>query len=134
ARERIAQMREQEARRRRRRVWLAAAGAAVVAVGAAVGIVLAVTGGSAPAGGHGGTPRLKLASLSTLGTLRQAPPPGPIGPEGVPVPGAAPLAGTGTGAAGGSVDGIRCQTSEQTIFHTHAHLMVFMNGTPRQVP
>jgi hypothetical protein len=32
------------------------------------------------------------------------------------------------------VDGIRCQTSEQTIFHIHAHLTVFVNGSPRQVP
>jgi hypothetical protein len=133
ARERIAQMRRQEAQRRRRRVWLAAGTAAAV-VAAAVGIGLAVTGGSTPPARHGGTPQLKLASLSTLGTLRPGPPAGPIGPEGVPIPKASPLAGTATSATGRSVDGISCQTSEQTVFHIHAHLTVFVNGSPRQVP
>src|SRR6266702_4381435 len=128
-------MRAKEARRRRRRNWVIGAGAAVVVVIAAVGIALAVTrsggGGSAEAGG---TPKLKLAALSTLGTLRPAPAPGPAGPERVPIPGATQLAGAATGATGQDVDGISCQISEQTIFHIHAHLTVFVNGSPRQVP
>jgi hypothetical protein len=32
------------------------------------------------------------------------------------------------------VDGIGCDTSEQTLFHIHAHLTLFVNGSPRQVP
>jgi hypothetical protein len=32
------------------------------------------------------------------------------------------------------VDGISCQTSEQTLFHIHAHLTIFVNGSARQVP
>src|SRR5262249_33707738 len=63
-----------------------------------------------------------------------APSAGPTGPEGVPVPGAAPLTGTSTKATGQAVDGISCQTNEQTIFHIHAHLTVFVNGTARQIP
>jgi hypothetical protein len=129
ARAKLAQMRALEARRRRRRRWLAGAGAVVVAAGAAVGIALAVTGN-----GGGSSPRLKLASLSTLGTLQAAPSPGPAGPEGVPVPNAPALAGLGTAASGQAVDGISCQTNEQTLFHIHAHLTIFVNGTPRQVP
>ena len=128
ARAKLAQMRALEARRRRRRRWLAAGGAAVVAAAAAVGITLAVTGGSAS------PPGLKLASLGTLGTLDAAPSPGPAGSERVPVPGAAPLAGTAASATGRPVDGISCQTTEQTLFHIHAHLTIFVNGTPRQVP
>jgi hypothetical protein len=128
ARAKIAQMRAQEARRRRRRRWLAGAGAAVVAAGAAVGIALAATGGS------GGTPGLKLVSLSTLGTLQPAPSPGALGPEGVPLPSAAPLASAATSASGQSVDGISCQSSEQTLFHIHAHLTIFVNGVARQLP
>jgi hypothetical protein len=80
------------------------------------------------------SPHLKLASLSTLGTLTPAPSAGPTGPEGVPIPGAAALTGTATSATGHAVDGIGCQTSEQTLFHIHAHLTVFVNGVPRQVP
>jgi hypothetical protein len=128
ARAKIAQMRAQEARRRRRRRWLAGAGAGVVAAGAAVGIALAATGGS------GGTPGLKLVSLSTLGTLQPAPSPGALGPEGVPLPSAAPLASAATSASGRSVDGISCQSSEQTLFHIHAHLTIFVNGVARQLP
>jgi hypothetical protein len=135
AREKVAQMRALEARRRRRRNWMAGIGVAAVVIVAAVGITLAVTrsgGGSDAAAG--GTPQLKLAALSTLGKLKPAPLPGPSGPAGVPVPSAAPLAGTATGATGRDVDGISCQASEQTIFHIHAHLTIFVNGSARRLP
>jgi hypothetical protein len=128
AQERIAQVRAQEARRRRRRLWLAVTGAAVVVIAAAVGITLAVTGGGSSGGG------LSLAPLSTLGTLSPAPAAGPAGPEGVPVPAGPALASTATVATGQPVDGISCQTSEQTLFHIHAHLTVFVNGSARQIP
>ena len=127
AQERIARIRAEESRRRRRRLWLAAAGAAVVVIAAAVGITLAVTGGSS---GNG----LPLAALSTLGNLQPAPAAGPAGPEGIPIPAGAALAGTATAATGQAVDGISCQTAEQTVFHIHAHLTVFVNGSARQIP
>ncbi len=132
AREKVAQMRALEARRRRRRNWLVGIGAAAAVAIAAAGIALAVTrGGGAPAGG---TPKLKLAALSTLGKLKPAPLPGPSGSEGVPVPSAAPLAGIATDATGRDVDGISCQANEQSIFHIHAHLTIFVNGSARQLP
>ena len=132
AREKIARIRAEEARRRRRRQWLAWAGAAIVVIGAAVGITLGVTGGSpTPAGS---TPSLHLAALSTLGTLKSAPSPGSTGAEGVPVPAVAARAGTATAATGQAVDGISCQTGEQTVFHIHAHLTIFVNGAARQIP
>ncbi len=115
-------------------MWVAGSGAAVAAIAVAAGITLAVSGsrGSYPVAG--GTPRLKLAPLASLGTLRPAGPAGPAGPEGVPIPSAAPLASIATAATGKNVDRIGCQSSEQTIFHIHAHLTVFVNGSPRQVP
>ena len=128
ARERLARERAEQARRRRRRPWLIAGGAAVVVIAAVVAITLAVTGGSSGGGG------LPLAPLSTLGTLQPAPAAGPTGPEGVPVPAGPALASTATGATGQPVDGISCQTSEQTVFHIHAHLTIFVNGAARQVP
>ena len=135
AREKIAQARAAEARRRRQRRWLAATGGAVVVAVAAVAITLVATSGGSPSStASGGTPSLKLASLSTLGSLTPAPAAGSNGPEGVPIPGTAPLAGTATGATGQKVDGIGCSTREQTLFHIHAHLTIFVNGTPRQVP
>ena len=128
-------MRALEARRIRRRNWMAGIGVAAVVIIAAVGITLAVarSGGGSDAAA-GGTPKLKLAALSTLGKLKPAPLPGPSGPEGVPVPSAAPLAGIATDVTGRDVDGISCQASEQSIFHIHAHLTIFVNGAARQLP
>ena len=133
AKEKIARMRAEEARRRRRRRWLAAAAAAVIVIGAVVGITLALTGGGTTTT-SGSAPKPKLAALSTLGTLRPAPAPGPLGPEGVPVPAAPALASTATAATGQPVDGISCESTEQTLFHIHAHLTVFVNGSARQIP
>ncbi len=132
AQEKIAQARALDERRRRRQLVLTVITSVVVLASAAVGIALAVS-----SGGRAGSPRsphLALASLSTLGPLKPAPSPGPAGPEGVPIPKAGPLASTATKATGGTVDGISCQTSEQTIFHIHAHLTVFVDGAARQIP
>jgi hypothetical protein len=127
AKEKIARQRAEEARRKRRRLWLAGTVALAVVVAAAVGITLAVTGGSSG-------PSPKLAALSTLGTLEPAPAAGPAGPEGVPVPAAQALVSAAGSASGQPVDGISCQASEQTLFHIHAHLTVFVNGSARQIP
>ena len=129
ARERIAQIRAEEARRRRRRLWLACSGAAIVVIGLVVGITLALSGG-----GNATSNNPHLASLSSLGSLKPAPSAGPLGPEQVPVPSGAALATTATAVTGQPKDGISCQTSEQTLFHIHAHLTVFVNGSARQVP
>jgi len=134
AREKIAQARAAEARRKRRQRWLAAAGGAVIVAAAAVVITIVATSGGSSSTSTGGTPSLKLAALSTLGTLKPAPAAGTTGPEGAPVPSGPPLTGTATKASGQKVDGIGCNTSEQTLFHIHAHLTLFVNGSPRQVP
>jgi hypothetical protein len=134
AREKIARQRAAEARRKRRRLWLACAGAAVIVIAAAVGITLAVTGGSPKPAAGAAAPKLSLAKLATLGTLLPAPAPGANGSEGVPVPAAPALAGTATAVTGQPKDGISCQTAEQTLFHIHAHLTIFVNGSARQVP
>jgi hypothetical protein len=133
ARERIARLRAEQARRRRRRIRLASSAAAAMAIAVVAGITLAVTSGGsgatslAPSG-------LSLAPLSTLGALQPAPAPGATGPEGVPVPAAAPLAGLATAATGRPIDQISCQAGEQTLFHIHAHLAIFVHGKARQVP
>jgi hypothetical protein len=129
ARERIAQIRAEEARRRRRRLWLAGGTAVVVVIGLVVGLVLALSGGGAKATGS-----LHLKPLGSLGSLGAAPVAGPLGPEQVPVPSGSALASTATAATGQAVDGISCQAGEQTVFHIHAHLTVFVNGSARQVP
>jgi hypothetical protein len=57
-----------------------------------------------------------------------------VGPEGVPVPHGPPLAPDRFGSPGPPTDGIQCQGSEQVLFHIHAHLTVFVDGTPRRIP
>src|ERR1700686_3194970 len=111
----IPRWRAEEARRRGRRFWLIGAGAAVILIAAVVGITLAVTGGSPKAAGVA-APKLNLAPLSTLGTLKPAPAPGQLGPEGVPVPAGPALAGIATAAPGQAVDGISGQATQQTHF------------------
>ncbi len=136
ASEKIRAQREAEARRKRRLRMLTGTGVTAVAAAAiAVSLVL-TSGGSSAAGssGTGGSPALHLTSLDTLGTLRPAPAQGAAGAEGVPVPSAPALAGTAGTTAGQAIDGISCQTTEQTLFHIHAHLTIFVNGQQRQVP
>jgi hypothetical protein len=44
------------------------------------------------------------------------------------------LAGTDSQANGQAVDGISCNTTEQLVYHIHAHLAVYTNGTARTIP
>ena len=121
-----------EQRRRRARIGaIAAAIVVLAAIGTGIGVVLSHNGTSPTTGG---TPHLKLASLSSLGTLKPGGTAGPNGPEGVPIPNAPPLATTLSAVSGQSIDGIQCSSSEQTLFHIHAHLTIFVDGSPRQVP
>ena len=130
----IEEAKRAEARRKSRLRMAVAAGAVVVLAAAGTGIGLAVSGGSGGAGGGGGVNAADYRPLSTLGALTAAPAPGATGPENVPIPGAPVLAGTSAATAGQTIDGISCQTSEQTVFHIHTHLTIFVNGKQRQVP
>ena len=134
ARAKVAEMRAREARQARQRRLFIGIGAAVLAIIAAVAIAFAVTSGGGKPTPPTSTPKLRLGPLSTLGPLKPAPNAGPPGFEGVSIPAAPTLAGQSSAATGGQVDGIRCQTAEQTIFHIHSHLTIFINGTQRQLP
>jgi hypothetical protein len=56
------------------------------------------------------------------------------GPEGPPIEKGPDLAPAGAPAPGTSTDGIRCQGSEQVLFHIHARLTIFVDGRSRKVP
>lgn len=136
----IEQAKQAEARRKRRLRLALAGGAIVVVAAAGTGIGLAVSGGGSAGGsvasGSGGTASsaADYLPLSTLGTLTATPAPGALGPENVPIPSVPVLAGTSAATTGQAVDGISCETSEQTVFHIHTHLTIFVNGQQRQVP
>jgi hypothetical protein len=129
----IEEARRAEARRKRRVRLGVAAGAIVVVAGAGVGVGIGVSGGSGGGSGVVGNAADYLP-LSTLGALTAAPAAGTLGPENVPIPSAPVLAGTSATTTGQTIDGIGCQTSEQTVFHIHTHLTIFVNGKQRQVP
>ena len=143
AREKIAKARAAEARRARQRRLVTGIGIAVVVAAVAVPLALKLTSAHStttlpkhtnPNWSVPSSPSLHTAALSTLGKLSPAPPVGPAGGEGIPIPAAAPLAGTNTVAPGITVQGIHCGGSEQLRFHVHAHVTIFVNGSQRQIP
>jgi hypothetical protein len=133
---RLAQEQAQLARAQRTRRMQMLGGVVLAAViVAVVVIVISSSGGGVKASSvTGPRPLLKLGSSTALGPLQSPGSPGPLGPEGVPLPVAQPLAPAGSPGPGQSVDGISCQGGEQTLFHVHTHLTIFVNGSPRQIP
>ncbi len=115
-------------RRRKLRPYFLGAVALVLAV-----VVIVIVFGSSGSGSprH---PRLQLVSLKSLGHLEPPGTLGPLGPEGVPIPGAPAFSAGSAAANGQTTDGISCQSSEQVVFHIHAHLTIYINGSARQVP
>jgi hypothetical protein len=116
-------------RRKRRRAGITAVATALLAVGGGVAAIGASHTGQPPA-----EPTSELAPLASIGKLKPPSAPASVGPEGVPIPSAPQLAGTASGSTGRAVDGIQCQGAEQVVFHIHAHLTVFVDGTARQIP
>jgi hypothetical protein len=110
----------------------AVAAAALLAL--LLGVVVAGHGGANHTRSRAALPPGELEPLASLQKLSPPGPAGPQGPEGVPVPNAHPLTVGEPARAGSPVDGIRCQASEQVLFHIHAHLTVFVSGAPRQIP
>lgn len=137
--ERLARERELAAAARRRRMLSLYGLAGIAVVIAAIVVVYVVTsgtnGGAGTSGGNnGGTPKIATVPIKTLSDVKPAPSPGPLGPEGIPIP-QAPMLAKGAGSATGSrIDGISCSSTEQTVLHVHTHLTIFVNGAPRQVP
>jgi hypothetical protein len=131
----LAEARQAEQRRKRRLRLAAWGGAVVVVAGVGLGLGVGLSGSSAASAPVAGSVSgASYSPLSSLGTLTAAPAPGAVGPENVPIPSAPALAATSAATAGQAIDGISCQTSEQTVFHIHTHLTIFVNGQQRQVP
>jgi hypothetical protein len=91
--------------RRRTWIWGGAGGGLVVAV---VVLVLLLRGGTA-------TPSTNASTPTATPNIPQ-------------------LASLATAATGAAVDSVQCQTMEQFAYHIHAHLAVYVNGSPRQIP
>jgi hypothetical protein len=59
---------------------------------------------------------------------------GGTGPEGIPVQVGPELAPANAGLTGATIAAVGCSSSEQTAYHHHIHLVIFINGQPRSVP
>ena len=92
-----------------------------------VGAVALVAAGTAAAA-------LPLKPLSSLGRLTPAPAPGPLGPEGVPVPQGPIFANPAVVKKGQTIDGVTCDATEKVAFHIHAHLTLFVSGRAYRIP
>jgi hypothetical protein len=57
-----------------------------------------------------------------------------MGPEGIPLEQGPALAPASSTTPGTTVDGIQCAPIEQLAYHIHAHLQVYVDGQPRQLP
>src|SRR5260370_21955329 len=107
--------REQRARERRIRLLI---GVPAAIVGVAVVAVVAVLFAGRHGAGNSGAGSAMAAAEKT-GTSGLA---GPV------------LAGLDSAAQGSTVNGIQCSSSEQTVYHIHAHLAVYVNGAQRTIP
>ena len=136
--ERLARERElAAAARRRRMLQLYGVGGAVVVVAAIVVVLVALGGSGSNASSNGGSssPKIATVPVKTLADVHPAPSPGPLGPEGIPIPQHAPaLPSNASSATGNTIDGIQCNAGEKLVYHVHTHLTVFLNASPRQIP
>lgn len=107
--------RQQRARQQRIRILIGVpAAAAVIAVVAVVAVLFAGTHG--PGGSAAGSAMAAAERTGASGLT------GPV------------LAGLDSAAQGATVHGIQCNSSEQAVYHIHAHLAVFVNGAQRTIP
>ena len=94
------------------------------------------------AGGLAAVCALALAACgSSSSSTTQAPstptttPSGPVvGFEGVTIEQGADLGPAWTTTTGATVDGIACGAREELLYHIHAHLLVFVDGSERALP
>jgi len=95
----------------------------------------ACSGSSHPTATTGTTTATTTTTTATGAstTVTGQQPPG-IGPEKVPIPAGPPLGAVKSDLYGEPIDGIQCEASEQVVYHIHAHLTVYVDGQPRQVP
>jgi hypothetical protein len=108
--------RQQRARRRRIRILIGVpVTIVVVVVVTVVAVLLANSHGSSGTG----TANSSMAAAERTGAS------GLNGPV---------LAGLDSAAQGTTVHSIQCSSSEQTVYHIHAHLAVFVNGAQRTIP
>ena len=136
AQRKAAEKRAAEQRRRRTQVGIRLGVVAAVIV-AIVVLTVVLTGGSSGPPASFTNPHLgsSLQPIpSSMSSTWVQPPAQTPGPEGIGVPSGPKLATLVNAATGETIDGIQCQTNEQTVVHVHTHVTVFVNGQARVIP
>jgi|HubBroStandDraft_1064217.scaffolds.fasta_scaffold126235_2 hypothetical protein len=127
--------RRAETRARRTRIGIRVGGAIVVLAALVFIIVKVVGGGSASVPPQFKDPHVALSPIpASMSSTWTQPPAGTPGPETVPIPSGPKLATLVNTATGATVDGVQCQTDEQTVVHVHTHLTIFVNGKAQVIP
>ncbi len=85
-------------------------------------------------GSSGSSSAGKTGTTTSASTGPTQPGGGTLGPERIPIERGTSLAPASTTLPSGSVDGVQCAPIEQLAYHIHAHLQVYVNGQPRQLP
>src|SRR5579884_1456878 len=94
---------------------------------------LLLTGCGSSSSGSSSTAGSTTASAHSTTQAAATNGPQKMGFEGIPIEQGADLASPGTTGTG-TVDGIQCAPAEQLVYHIHAHLQVYVNGSPRALP
>jgi hypothetical protein len=119
----------------KKRVKMATRGGGILAVVVVIVLIVVI----ATSGSNSTNPKTKNPNVPTVAipaSLHTIPPPKTTtpGPETIPLATGPRLATLVNAATGQTVDGIQCQTNEQTVTHVHTHLTVFVNGQSRVIP
>ena len=136
AQRKAAEKRAAEQRRRRTQVGIRVGVVAIVIV-AIIVLAVVLTGGSSGPPASFSNPHLG-SSLQPIPASMKAswvqPPAESPGPETVGLASGPKLATLDNAANGQTIDGVQCQTNEQTVVHVHTHLTVFVNGKQQVIP
>ncbi|HEY1522431.1 MAG TPA: hypothetical protein VGF70_05400 [Solirubrobacteraceae bacterium] len=95
-------------------------------------LALAGCGNSSKSSGTTSTTSTQTTAAATGGPTQAGG--GTMGPEGIPIEQGPSLAPASTTSTSRKVDGVQCAPIEQLAYHIHAHLQVYYNGSPRQLP
>jgi hypothetical protein len=99
-----------------------------------VALLLAACGSSSSSSSKRAVGTTTATTSTTASTGPTQPGGGTLGPERIPIQMGTSLAPASTTDPGGSVAGIQCAPIEQLAYHIHAHLQVYVDGKPRQLP
>jgi hypothetical protein len=109
-------------------------GGVVAAIAVIVLIIVLVTSGSSPTTSTGKTAADIKTTPIPASLQMVADPATTPGNEGIPLAQGPTLATLATAATGQNVDGVQCNTGEQTVTHVHSRLTIFVNGKARVIP